>query len=252
MSLAASVFLASTAFAQVDFGDPGWGPSMEVVNDVVNDAIISDILGDVATKRAPRRDNGAPIFTQKKGGLMASLTGASGLSSQSSPYAYSPRGGTDAKGAFLARLEKSDPQAAATVALSLGNHDVVKIYEGIVSPFGLTSRDAADSMTAYTVLGWMIANSAGDPGRDSVLAARAQVIQQLQQSGAIPAGKSQEMDEELMHLFVIMHAGWQSSMKEGGQARRAYADGINTMWRNKFGKDLRSLNLTREGFRDRG
>lgn len=47
-------------------------------------------------------------------------------------------------------------------------------------------------------------------------------------------------------LYVTLHAGWQSAVKEGSTAR--YSDGIARIWRQQSGRDLRALSLTNAGF----
>ncbi len=130
-------------------------------------------------------------------------------------------------------------------------HDFGKVYAGIVAPFGLHRGDAADALTAYTLLGWMIANGRTDPTLPQVAAARAEVAATVSTNPALATEAARaKLGEEVTILFVLLHAGWQSAQKEGKLAQ--YSDGVATMFKQQFGRDLRQMALTDRGFEQRG
>ena len=90
-------------------------------------------------------------------------------------YAPTPALKREVLSAFLERVRADNPRNAEAAERAFAQHDYGRIYQGIVAPFGLGGNDAADSLTAYMVLGWMIANGEGDPSRSAVRAARGQV-----------------------------------------------------------------------------
>lgn len=109
-------------------------------------------------------------------------------------------------------------------------------------------------MAAYMMLAWMISNHVFNAtGQDVSDVAAARVREQVHASlQADPRFATEDdrrdADHELMRLFVILHAGWQGVQREGPAAVGAYADGVNAMWANTFGQDMRRLDLTDDGF----
>jgi hypothetical protein len=117
-----------------------------------------------------------------------------------------------------------------------------------MSGAGLRDNDAADAVTAYTLLGWQIAKQdASEISNAKVQAVRRQIAPALAANPrlAAPAARG-ALGEEMKLLFVTLHAGWQSAVKEGNTAR--YSDGVARMWRQQSGRDLRALSLTDAGF----
>lgn len=147
---------------------------------------------------------------------------------------------------YLARLRKQDAAAAAALGEQLQRNNFSRVYSGIVRPFGLSSDDAADALTGYTVLGWLIATGAPDPSPSAVSAARNQIAARLGQTPNFRSAASrQALGEELKISFVTLHAGWQAARREGNL--RQYGDGVAALF-NRNGIDLRALRLTRDGF----
>jgi len=69
------------------------------------------------------------------------------------PFQSTPASRQAAKQAYLSRIARSDPAMARTAAAELGKHDFSRIYGNLVAPHGLRPNDAADVITAYTLLG---------------------------------------------------------------------------------------------------
>lgn len=167
------------------------------------------------------------------------------------PYAATPALKRQVLSEFIERVRAKDPAAAEQAAEQFARHDYARIYQGIVAPFGLSANDAGDAVAAYTVLGWLIATGAPDPRPAAVRAARAQVAAQLAAEPRVGApGVRAALGEEFKILFVTLHAGWQSARREGNL--RQYADGVQRMFQQQSGLDLRSLELTAGGFQAAG
>lgn len=146
---------------------------------------------------------------------------------------------------YVRRLNGKNPEAARAVADQFGRNDYGAIYRRLVAPFGLRDGNAADALTAYTVLSWMIANNAGDPGRGAVLAARNQIGSRLSVDPQLSTPRNRaRAGEEFKLLFVTLHAGWQSARREGNL--QPYADGVARLFQAQ-GTNLRALRLTRDG-----
>jgi hypothetical protein len=148
---------------------------------------------------------------------------------------------------LVARIRARNPQDAQQIQAIFAQYDYAGLYDGIAGPYGLSGNDAGNAMTAYLILGWLIANGRQDlpAGRAAAMAARAQVAGTLAESGTVPREAWAELGEELKLQFVIAHAGWLSAMKEG-HARR-YADGIARQFQQVYGIDLRRTSLDASG-----
>lgn len=148
---------------------------------------------------------------------------------------------------FVERVSARDARQGAAVRTQLGRHDYDAVYRGIVAPFGLRGDDAGDSMAAYMLLGWMIANGSGDPRPADVRGVRSQFAGALSAGRAMAdSGRRALTGEEYKILFVVLHAGWQSARKEG--KLQPYADGVARMIRTQTGLDLRAVRLAPGGF----
>ncbi|TRW17354.1 hypothetical protein [Glacieibacterium frigidum] len=156
-----------------------------------------------------------------------------------------------AQGAFVARLGKSNPAAAKTLAVQLAKHDTTLIMRTLLSGSGLQPDDLGDVFTAYTLFSWQIANrDATDIGNATVAALRNQLTARLSADPRLlqPAMRT-ALGEEMKLLSVTIHAGWQSATREG--RTKAYSDSIAAMFKARSGTDLRALRLTSAGFRPR-
>ena len=107
-------------------------------------------------------------------------------------------------------------------------------------------------LTAYTVLGWMIANGQKtQPPTSGILAVREAVAAGLAKNDKMTApGVAASLGEELKLLFVTIHAGWQSAEKEGKTEQ--YANGIAAMFQKQSGQDLRGFTINEKGFAKKG
>jgi hypothetical protein len=89
---------------------------------------------------------------------------------------------------LVARIRTRNPQDAQTIQAAFAKYDYDQLYDGIAGPYGLSGDDAGNAMTAYLILGWLIANGRQDvpAGRAAAIAARAQVAGALAESGVAP------------------------------------------------------------------
>jgi len=129
----------------------------------------------------------------------------------------------------------------------LKQKDFNKIFTEITAPYRLQVDDAADILTAYQVLNWMIANNAPDPTPSSVDAVRRSSIAALKLDRDIAhnAGNRAMLGEELKIIFVLNHSGWQAAKKSG--AVSAYSDNITNQYQRRYNQDLRKLKLDSKG-----
>lgn len=153
----------------------------------------------------------------------------------------------EAANGLVERASAQNPEAGAALRDQLAKHDFPRIYAGIVKPFGYRTDDTADAVAAYTLLGWLIATGAADPSPRAAQAVRAQVAGSLSSNATFANPRTRaELAEEMKLLFVTLHAGWQSARREGNL--KQYSDGVNAMFRNFTGNNLRAMRLTEQGF----
>jgi hypothetical protein len=153
---------------------------------------------------------------------------------------------------LIGRVRAKDPQSAQAIQSAFANYDYDKLYDGIAGPYGLSGNDAGNAITAYLVLGWLIANGQQDvpAGRAAALAARTQIAGTLARNDVVPREKWAELGEDLKLQFLIVHSGWQTSLKENDA--RHYSDEIARRFSQQFGIDLRAISLDQRGFVRRG
>lgn len=233
MRRALSTLLAVTwtvsAQAQ-DFG-AGWGVSLGA-------GTINAMMGNLPL-----------VAVQNRAQRGQRLAGPIVTKSMTYPVTISTERGSQA--AFLDRLAKQSPQAAEQIGIAMRAHDFGKMYSGIVAPFGLHRGDAADALTSYLILGWIIANGSADPTRDAVAAVRSEIAARAATSPAFATEAARaRFGEEMAIMFVILHSGWQSARKNGTLPQ--FSEQVAAMFRTKFGTDLHALALTERGFEARG
>lgn len=151
---------------------------------------------------------------------------------------------------YVRRLSQSNPEAARVARDQFARNDYGQVWRGLTKGTGLSENDAADSMAALMMLGWMIANNSLDNPNPSYLrGVRAQLAPGLAAEPRLSAPATRAvLGEELKLLFVTLHAGWQGAQREG--RLREYSDGVAAMFRQQ-GTDLRALRLTDGGFAPR-
>lgn len=165
-------------------------------------------------------------------------------------YAATASARRQALGDYVSRIASQNPAAAKAVSEQFSAHDMSKIYRGLTMPFGLRDDDVADLLTAYTVLGWLIATGAPDPSPADVRVARGQIAAGLAADRAnTDLAMRAGLGEELKLLFLTLHAGWQSARREGNL--RSYSDNVAAMLKEQTGRDLRGVRLTSRGFSGR-
>lgn len=201
----------------------------------------------LAKQRSGAPSTGASVTREP---ATASSAGVGAPSSTATGYVVDRAVSRRVRDEFVQRLAKSNPAAAEALAAQMRQHDFGRVYASLVAPFGLRRGDVADAMTAYTVLGWMVATGGGDPSPQAVRAARAQIATQI---GANPqfarSDARSALGEELEILLVTLHASWRSAGQQG--IGRQFSDQVAEVFRKQTGNDLRTLVLTDRGMEKR-
>lgn len=200
-----------------------------------------------AVGRLAQRQSRASLRAPGRRAMQLQPSGPAARSSVSLGYAATPALKRQAMAEFIDRIRQKDPDVASTVQRAFGGHDYARVYDGLVRGDGLAGNDLASSMTAYTVLGWGIANgNLREPSRASVRAVRTQVATALADDPSLTApGMRAKLGEEFKILFVTLHSGLQSAQREG--RLREFSDEVAQMLRAQSGRDPRSVRLTDQG-----
>ncbi|QJU59890.1 hypothetical protein HL653_20995 [Sphingomonas sp. AP4-R1] len=169
-----------------------------------------------------------------------------GMATVSFRYQQSPALWQETSREFLDRAAKKDPALAKSIADEMARKDFGKIYADFVRPFGIRPDDAVDALTAYTVLGWMIATGAADPSPRQIAGVRAQIAQRASTNPTFADPRSRaKLGEEMKLLFLILKGGWESARREGNLQQ--FSDGVAAQFRQSD-VDFRRLRMSDRGF----
>jgi hypothetical protein len=184
--------------------------------------------------------------TSGQSNLMA--PGAAATSDVRLTYTPTPALQREAISGYVSRIERTNREAASVMRNVLAKQNYASVYNNMIRGSTLKANDAADAVTAYTVIGWQIANQDPNEISDARMdAVRRQLAPALAANPQISAPATRAaLGEEMKLLALTLHAGWQSAIKEGN--RQAYSDGVARMWKNQTGRDLRAVKLTDAGF----
>jgi hypothetical protein len=106
---------------------------------------------------------------------------------------------------FYATVKAGSPPTAEEIRTKLFNQDIEKLFGTTVRPFGLRSNDLVDSVTAYWVSMWIIANQAPNPTNAQIRAVRSQVQMGMAQSGALRKSDAdkQRLSQMMMYETIL-------------------------------------------------
>jgi hypothetical protein len=162
------------------------------------------------------------------------------------------------KSEFIARTRRNNPNAADAVATSLASINVGDIFSNYTTMANVPVRDPSSSMAIYTAIAWSIANGVVLNGNNPNDIARVQGLQKqllvkLQlSSNMADMTIRQKLDEEFMILSIILDAGHDSArVTEGPRALADYSNGVSLLFKQQFGIDLRSMDLTANGLMEK-
>ncbi|MGG6268729.1 hypothetical protein ACQ4M3_20900 [Leptolyngbya sp. AN03gr2] len=184
----------------------------------------------------------------------SSTQARSSNSAKSISFAYSPTPALKQKvvQGYVDRLNKTNPAASQAVseAFQTGKYNYGQIYWNLIKDSGLRENDAADALSAYMILGYMVVNNVQDGNRVTVPMARgvrSQLAPLLSANSRLTApGVPAQLGEEMKLQTVIIHASWQSAAKENTLSN--YQQGIAAMFKDQYGLDLSQMKLTDRGF----
>lgn len=95
-------------------------------------------------------------------------------------YASTPALRRQAVDGYMQRMRRDYPEAARVMSAQLARNDYSVIYRRMMRGSGLRDNDAADAVTAYTLIGWQIAKQdASEISNARVQAVRRQIAPAL-------------------------------------------------------------------------
>jgi len=235
------LFALSTGAASAqDFFMPGTSP-MDLAPQ--SQALTSSVIGNMSIGNAARS---APRGA-RSGTRIAPRAFAPGrVSDARMGFPTTPASRKQAIDAYIARIQRSNPKAAAAIGGELRRRNPERELAAVIGPYGLRTNDAADVMTAFLIAGWEIMTG-GDANASQVQGVRRQVAGQLVASGAIadPAVRTRFAEELKITTFVLV-AGAGSAARDGDLAE--YRRGVAQFYGAQTGENIGSWRLTPTGF----
>jgi len=176
-------------------------------------------------------------------------------------YAPDPSVSETVKAEFLRQAEDRDPAAAEALRAEMARSDFIQEYADAVREYGFSTHDLADAVTAYWVMGWMLANQIGPdsafgPRREEVLAVRDQVRAALSLNPAVrelDAVELQKTTESLILNFVVNAVIFNTVSRPENMSRfDRISEATRQGMMDFIGVDLTEIDLTESGFVERG
>ena len=152
---------------------------------------------------------------------------------------------------FIEALQKANPQSADAIEQKLKQQDVIGDFSRDMAPYGLRADDVADTLTAYWLTMWIVANQEEIPSVDKVQAVRNQVRKvMLNNNNLVQATEAarQEIAEITIYETMIAWGLLTNANHIGDRVKlQQLAD---SAYKNMLeqGLDLRSMELTSNGF----
>lgn len=152
---------------------------------------------------------------------------------------------------ILAEIKKRQPGAEAEYARVFAQQDMAKLFEKAVRGYGLRSDDIADTMAAYWLVSWVLANDAKDFSAAAARAVRDQVkagIARTSVAGLSFEKKHRLADEAIFNTLIATQA---FEYAQSGKISKADYRRLADVTQKAFlglGADLRQMQLTDAGF----
>lgn len=155
---------------------------------------------------------------------------------------------------ILAEVKKRQPGAEVEYGRVLGQQDMAALFDKAVRGYGLRNNDIADTMAAYWLVSWVVANDAKDFSPAAARAVREQVkggIARTPVADFSPEKKHRLADEAIFNTLIATQA---FEYAQSGKISKADYRRLGEVTQQAFigfGADLRALRLTDAGFQKR-
>ena len=108
---------------------------------------------------------------------------------------------------FIEALQKANPQSAVEIERKLQQQDVIGDFSRDMAPYGLRADDVADTMTAYWLTMWIVANQEPIPAVAKVSAVQDQVrAVMLQNPNVVQATAETRQQMAEVMIYETMNA----------------------------------------------
>lgn len=254
--------VSGQATAQMNYGGHA-SPSLELSLDITNDILRQEIGNRAANggQAVSQREGagGASLVSARRGEAVPGLFGSAlqpngSVANVETRFARSHLLQKKSEAGILAEVRKRQPAAEAAYAQMLGQQDMARLFDKAVRGYGLRNNDIADTMAAYWLVNWVIANDAKDFSPAAARAVRDQVkggIARTSVAGFSPEKKHRLADEAIFSTLIATQAfEYAQSGKISKADYRRIADVTQRAFLG-FGADLRALRLTDAGFQER-
>lgn len=229
--------LQPVAQAQMDGGYPNLAPS-------TMDTYMSSHIGNLSVGSVVRR-NRASIG--RKAVPIAPKLGS--RSSTATTYRSTPAVTQKVIRQYISWARTQSPKEADSLKSVFARYNPVQIWSGSVKSDGLKTGDVTDSLAAYWILNYLIANQKTQNTKAQALAVRDQVRPLLSSASRLTSAQKQELSEVWMVNFVVQQGAFSAAMKSRDKAlMQKLSDSAVTRFQNELGVNLRTLQLTDEGF----
>ena len=155
------------------------------------------------------------------------------------------------RNAFIEALQKANPQSAGEIKYNLQQQDVIGDFARDMAPYGLRADDLADTMTAYWLTMWIIANQEQIPPVNQVQAVQNQVrTVMLQNPNLVQATEATRQEIAEVTIYETMIALGLLANANRASDRGKLQQLADSAYQNmlKKGIDLRDMELTPSGF----
>lgn len=197
----------------------------------------------------------APLYQQmdvmnRKARNPGAGQGGPAASSSAANLTFAPGNGAQAVAAYVARVSRQDPAAAAQLRTALAGQNVPAIFGQLVQPFGLTNHDVADAMAAHLIMRAMVVTGAPPPSAQGVRNVRDAVARALAHDPKMAsAAYRSEIGGQAQLDFVLVNSTWRAigAGKWPADAAAQYRHGV-AVGLAREGVDLDTTRLTDDGF----
>lgn len=229
--------LGFASMARADFGMGMFNAANSAGMNIAGTAAINAAIGK-STKNAAN----SPNTSQN-----SSVT----IAPDTLEYKPSPEISAQLKERFWNTIKQNNPQSAEEIDTTLRHQDVIGTFKADMAPYGLRADNVGDTVTAYWLTMWLVANQAPIPSKNLVQAAQAQVGKIVLHNKLISNkndAQKQVVAETLIYETMIALGMHNRAIESGepSQIRELSDAAYNNMLRQNI--DLRGLNLTSQGF----
>jgi hypothetical protein len=152
-------------------------------------------------------------------------------------------------------LSHAPPEKRAAVEQELSKFDPVPPFNSTLMKSGFSPHDLADVTTAYVADCWQLMNDAPDPPQATLLALNQQLRRALLKDHVLAKmnnGEKQQTAEIMAYEVVLNLTLTRIPNVQNDPSRRAQAqESLAIQFKQVIGLDLRHLDLTPSGLRDR-